>query len=1007
MPLPPHIRRFYILIALSWMIPPVFGLGFLLFIKMFSPMQMLEILITPLEPAFIAGSLAFALWYFRRFIQPVRSYLESPTPTTESAAISCMQRFPLHYWSVFLIYLLLAPTSVLVSAELFTDFVPSGLDWFRIHLVALIVSIIVGLPIFFMILDLFGRILTGVNLQRPHVTIKLKMFLIGALVPLLIDTMLVQYYWTRTGYFSFETFVVWLMLELLAIAGSLIFVSSINQSLSPLQEVIAAPLSFSDKHIEKLKPRSTDELGVLAGGFRAMLRDLNLYNEILQTNLRLLGGMGQQTSLQDVASAIIDLTTKALGDNLCFLILYDAKQDELFGVAQTGAVFNPNGYFRLKPDEISHACEVYRTGQTIALNDAAVDPRSSPRMIERFGILSSLAAPLMADNKVIGVLMSTNRERRHTYSPHEITIMEAMAREAALAVHSQLLSNQRMEHEKELMLAAGVFRDTQEGIIITDARGRILRVNEAFTRITGYSIEEMIGRTPAQLRSGRHDKDFYKKMWMELKAAGVWQGEIWSRRKSGELYPEWLNISVVHNEQGKPVQYIGIFSDITEKKLSEERIYHLAHYDIVTELPNRALLQERLGQAVVHAQRHGKPTAILFVDLDYFKRINDTLGHALGDQLLQVIAQRLKGCVRKGDTVARQGGDEFIIVLNELQHEDDAAVVAEQILESVARPIQLDHHEVVISASIGISLYPGDAEDVASLLKNADAAMYRAKEQGRGIYQYFTPDLNARALERLTLESKLRRALPQHELRLEYQPQINDATGRITAVEALLRWQNPELGRVMPMSFITVAEETGEIIPIGEWVLRQACMDFLGWQKNGCAPDRIAINISARQFRFPAFVSRIEIILHETGMQAHHLELELTESALITNSEDTLQMLQQIKALGVHIALDDFGTGYSSLTHLKRFPIDVVKIDKSFVLDILHDPDDAAIIEAVITMGQTLGLRVVAEGVENEAQLAFLRERGCKEMQGFYLGRPMPADTLQAWLREQNLPNQI
>lgn len=1003
MPLPLYIQRFYILIALSWMIPPVFGLAFLLFIKMFSPMQMLEILITPLEPAFIFGSLGFALWYFRRFIQPAHAYLTSPSPETENAAIERMQRFPLHYWSVFLIYLLLAPTSVLLSAQLFTDFVPNGPDWFRIHLVALIVSIIVGLPIFFMILDLFGLILTGVTLQKPHVTIKLKMFLIGALVPLLIDTMLVQYFWTRTGYFSVETFVVWLMLEILAIAGSLVFVRSISQSLSPLQEVIMAPLSFSDKHIDRLNPRSTDELGVLAGGFRAMLRDLNLYNEILQTNLRLLGGMGQQTNLQDVATAILDLTTKALGDNLCFLILYDAEQDRLIGVAQTGVAFNPNGYFHLKTDEVSHASEVYRTGQTIALNDAVRDPRSSPRMLERYGILSSLAAPLMADGKVIGVLMSTNRERHHAYSPHEITIMETMAREAALAVHSQLITNQRMQQQKELMLAAGVFRDTQEGIIITDARGRILRVNEAFTRITGYSQAEVIGRTPRMLRSGRHDKEFYKKVWLELKVSGVWQGEIWSRRKNGELYPEWLNISAVLDEHDKPVQYIGIFSDFTEKKLSEDRIYHLAHYDILTGLPNRALLQERLGQAVAHAQRHGKPTAILFVDLDYFKRINDTLGHALGDQLLQVIAQRLLDCVRKGDTVARQGGDEFIIVLNELQHEDDAAIVADHILTEVARPIQLENHEVVISASIGISLYPGEAADVSTLLKNADAAMYRAKEHGRGIYQFFTPDLNARALERLTLESKLRRALLQQELRLEYQPQIDESLGKVTAVEALLRWENPELGRVMPGSFITVAEETGEIIPIGEWVLRQACLDFLDWQEAGCALERIAINISARQFRNPAFVSRIRTILEETGMPARHLELELTESTLITNSEDIRQMLQQLKALGVHIALDDFGTGYSSLTHLKRFPIDVVKIDKSFVQDILNDPDDAAIIEAVIRMGQTLGIRIVAEGVENDAQLAFLRNHGCREMQGYYLGRPMTSDKLLTWLRKQHL----
>ncbi len=558
--------------------------------------------------------------------------------------------------------------------------------------------------------------------------------------------------------------------------------------------------------------------------------------------------------------------------------------------------------------------------------------------------------------------------------------------------------SKRKQDEAELRLAASVFENTHEGIMVTDIRGVILRVNQAFCEITGYRSEEVVGMTPLQLRPRQQGDDFYREILEAVDKNGFWQGEAWSRRKNGEIYPQWLSISSVRNEAGEVMRYIGIFSDITEKKLSEDRIHRLAHYDVVTELPNRALFMERLSQAVIQAERHHCSLAVLFLDLDGFKLINDTLGHHAGDQVLQQVAKRLLEQVRKGDTVARLGGDEFVLLLNELRQRDDAVPIAENLLEVLAQPYQVEGQEVDMSASIGISVFPGDGESADVLVKHADTAMYRAKAQGKNTYRFFTAEMNRAAMEYMSLHGQLRRAMSRmEEFELYYQPQLDLATGKVYGVEALLRWRARD-GFVAPGQFIPVAEESGLIVPLGEWVLQQACAQLQRWRAEGLCLQ-VAVNLSGRQFRDPGLDAAVARAIEQAGIDPACLEVEITESFAMEDPDRTLHVLCRLKEMGVEVSIDDFGVAYSSLSQLKRFPIDRLKLDQSFVRDIPTDRDDAAIASAIIAMGRQLGLRVIAEGVETPEQLEFLRKEVCDEVQGYLFSRPLPADECGRWLR--------
>lgn len=560
---------------------------------------------------------------------------------------------------------------------------------------------------------------------------------------------------------------------------------------------------------------------------------------------------------------------------------------------------------------------------------------------------------------------------------------------------------ERRLSEEALHIAATAF-ESHEGMIITNAEKMILQVNKTFTEITGYSAEETLGETPRLYSSARHDEIFYAAMWQSIQTDGAWQGEVWNRRKNGELFPAWLTITAVVSEEGLATHYVGAFVDITQRKKAEDQIKSLAFYDPLTALPNRRLLRDRLEIAMAGSLRGQHKGALLFVDLDDFKTLNDTLGHDKGDCLLFQVANRLSACVRDGDTVARLGGDEFVVMLEDLSDNlteaaMQAEIVSEKILGVLNQTYQLNSHEYYSSASIGVTLFGEQRENIDEPLKRADLAMYQAKAGGRNTVRFFDPRMQTEVSDRVVLAAGLRRALMQNEFVLHYQAQVTDDS-QIVGAEALLRWQHPQRGLVAPIEFIQLSEETGIIFSIGQWVLETACAQLAIWATRVEMKNiTVAVNVSARQFQQINFVDQVFAVIARTGANPQRLKLELTESLLVNNIEDVIEKMNRLKKIGVGLSLDDFGTGYSSLSYLKRLPLDQLKIDKSFVKDILMDSHDAAIAKMVIALADSMALTVVAEGVEVEKQRAFLIDQGCKVFQGYLFSRPLSLDKFERY----------
>lgn len=582
----------------------------------------------------------------------------------------------------------------------------------------------------------------------------------------------------------------------------------------------------------------------------------------------------------------------------------------------------------------------------------------------------------------------------------------SLGRAALLLVLEDVTEQERLRGEQrhnlaELAKQASALEQTADSIMITDCSGRIEYVNPAFERNTGYTRAEALGQTPGLLKSGKHGAYFYQRLWRSLEAGEVYREIFINRRKNGELYYEEKSISPLRDpHSGEITHYVSAGKDISERMQTQQRLDHLAHHDSLTELPNRLLLLDRLQRAMGRATRHHKQLAALFLDLDRFKQINDTLGHSTGDRLLRAVAGRLAKCLRQGDTVARLGGDEFAILLEDLDHPEDVAPILEKLLDTMRHPFVLEGREFFLSFSIGICMYPQDGGDAETLLRNADTAMYRAKAEGRSSYRFYTADMNARAFERLDLESKLRRALEREEFVLHYQPKLDLGTGLVTGVEALLRWRHPDQGLVPPGDFIPTLEDTGMIVPVGRWVLHEACRQARAWREARLPPLTMAVNLSTHQFRRDDVCTLVREMLECHDMPPAELELEITESALMDDVSRAADSIRRLRAQGVRVAIDDFGTGYSSLAYLKRFAINSLKIDRAFVRELCDNHDDAAIVSAVLAMAQRLQLQVVAEGVETRAQLEFLRAEGCDQLQGYLLARPMPGSQLPAWLAQ-------
>ncbi|WP_229509176.1 EAL domain-containing protein [Massilia sp. CCM 8734] len=606
------------------------------------------------------------------------------------------------------------------------------------------------------------------------------------------------------------------------------------------------------------------------------------------------------------------------------------------------------------------------------------------------------AQPFSHEDERIGVTLGAQLAVAY----ENLCLYEVVQRHAAQlqleAAARQQADRALRESEQRLRLSARILESTQESIMMTDAHADIIAVNPAFEHITGYSEADVLGRNPRLLRSGRHDTAFYRAIWVSLTSTGQWRGEIWNRRKNGQVYPERISINAVRGAGGEIDAYVSVSSDISALKAAHHQVDFLSNHDPLTLLPNRSVLTERMQQAIASARHGDRQIALLLFNIDRLQRINDSLGHEAGDALLREVARRAGLLAGPADSLAHLGSDEFVLLLTECLDSDAIIVAVRRLIDEIAQPFHADGHELIVTTSVGISIYPRDGANPSELLKAADVALSHMKDAGRNGFRFFKGEMNAHALRWMALETHLRRAIERNELSLHYQPQVSLGDGRICSMEALLRWSSPELGQVGPGDFIALAEDTGLILPIGNWVIRQACMQNKAWQDAGLAPLRVAVNVSAHQFTAGTVPAVVREALRESGLAPQYLEIELTESVMMRDSEAAEVQLAELTGMGVSISLDDFGTGYSSLGYLSRFMLDKLKIDQSFVRNIITDPRSAAIAQATIALAHGLSLSVVAEGVETQEQLAFLQRIGCDEVQGYLFSRPLAADAMAA-----------
>ena len=694
------------------------------------------------------------------------------------------------------------------------------------------------------------------------------------------------------------------------------------------------------------------------------------------------------------------------GMQMAFVCKHDMESRQFFPIERFGANATYVDQITLtsdpdRPEGQGPIGRAFRENRYVYVNDYQHSALTIPwqGVGSAWGWKASAAFPILHAGKPCAVL-SVYSDRSNAFDAESLVELDALTKSISFAIENYERETQRKQAEESLQLAALVYRVSSEAMAVTDPVGVIIDVNAAFSELTGYSRDEVINQPIRILQSGHHDKAFYAAMWDALNSSGQWQGEIWNRRKNGEIYPEWLSINTVYGEDGSPTRRVALSTDITAQKKNQEIIWHQANFDALTNLPNRRMFVDRLTHGVKSAHRSGQSLALMFIDLDNFKEVNDTCGHEQGDILLQEVSRRLSSAVRESDTVGRLGGDEFTIILENFEDVRSVDRVAENILEKILAPYELGLNVVYVSASIGITIYPDDADNTADLLKNADHAMYESKRLGRNRYNYFKQSMQEVALKRVGIATELRTAIAEQQFRLYYQPIVHLKTGEIHKAESLIRWFHPSRGIVPPMDFIPIAEETGLIIPIGDWVFREAAQQAASWASSQLAIIQISVNKSPVQFRDRKddSVPWAEF-LTSLGLKGSSITVEITEGMLMDASDEIQNKLMEFRDAGIQVSLDDFGTGYSSLAYLKKFDIDFLKIDQSFVRGLTMDSSDRALCEAIIVMAHKLGMQVIAEGIETAEQRDILTQAGCDYGQGYLFSRPVPAEEFEKLLR--------
>lgn len=996
-------RQFIWLIAISWLVPPVIGFFFINYLELFSNEQIKTILTTPLESIFIISTLIAAIIYFRQYARPLTIYLDTNNKVDSDLALKRLRNFPLHFWGSFLTYLLIAPSTVILSAILYTGFQPQPIDWFRIHLVALIVSITVGLPIFFMFFDLFGKYFGSLAHTRPILRIRTKVFLIGALIPLLIDTMIVQYYWSKTGYFTYETLFVWLILELLAIAGSLLFVKSFGQSLHPLEGLLEQPeTEYNTSYLPDAE--STDELGVLTQRYNKLIHSLKTQNRILTINNKLLRHIDDANQINTALTQLFDIAQSVTLDNNAWIFLDDPARQQLVCLAQHNSEYALDGIFSMPYPDALPLNKVAQNNEKFIIENLEHPLIYQSDGIERLRLKRAIALPLKVQGENIGLYLTGHSNSSTPYLSGTVELLESICHEVAIAIHTQRLrehTHSIQEKSEELNSNIRTLIDsTSEGIIAVDTDMNCTFINKAAETLTGWKSKEVLGENIHQLLQHSHeDKSPFQIKYSFIKRAiqenQTYQGNnqvIW--RKNETTFPVQLSCSPFE-DRNKEIGAVVIFRDITHERAISRKVDFLASHDTLTNLINRHEFENRLQQAIYNLQIERSEHVLCYIDLDQFKVVNDTCGHIAGDELLRQLGNLLQAKIRQGDTLARLGGDEFgILFLHcELEHAINNISAIQELISDYR--FSWEQKTFAVGASIGVVTINRNTRDITQALSAADTACYIAKESGRNrIHVYREDDFDvAKRYGEMEWVSRIHDAIDNNGFMLNIQKIVPVAShSQDHHFEVLLTMRDGTATPIPPGAFIPAAERYNLMTFIDRWVLKST-FEWLSQNREHLDTlDLCAINLSGQTIGDPNFTTFLKELFDEHNIPPQKICFEITETAAVANMSRASVIINELKKNGCRFSLDDFGSGMSSFSYLKNLPVDFLKIDGNFVKDIIEDPIDRSMVQAITQVAQVMNLETIAEFVEKPEIMDLLYSIGVDYAQGYAIEKPIPIE---------------